>query len=137
MKNLLFVRYVKYCKTIIGEHCMVVFDLICKLVFPPPEILLKRCWKNYSKDLLRSEIGKINFNKDADDPQSYRNKFEQKLLTVTYNLVPYAQFSNNQTLNSVRTFTGIKANLRKKLLIINQSSPSNDLRIRLKNLNKC
>ena len=73
-------------KTIIGDHSLVMFDIQCFVY--PPEILMKRIWKNYTKDLLFDELSTIDFNIQADDPQSIWNQFEQNILTVIDELAP-------------------------------------------------
>ena len=73
-----------------------------------PKITHKRNWKTYSKAALLRELSKINFELNSNDPQYIWNNLENKLLTVTDNLVHYEPFSNNQTVKSLKTHTHIK-----------------------------
>ena len=115
---------------------MVLFNLNC--VNDPPEIIIRRCWKKYSKELLCNELRKSNFNLESDDPQSIWNDFEQKLLTVVDKILPYSPFINNSSASSLDPPRHLKSkiNLRKKLLKSSRLNPSNLIRIRLNNINR-
>ena len=123
-------------KTLIGDHSLVIFNF--QTYVDPPEIVMRRCWKNYNKEILCDELSKLNFDTPASDPQSIWNHFEQKLLTVVDTLVPYVPFTNNASVKSLKPNSTIKSklNLRKRLIKSARSNPSNLIRIRINNLNK-
>lgn len=93
--------------------------MICKQ--DPLKITIKRCWKSYSKEKLLIELQKVNFEIDHDennDPQTFWNKFENKLINIVDESAPLTQFIQNQTLKSAKAPHNVKSklNLRKRLL---------------------
>ena len=135
VKNPTKIKNLCFQKPIIGDHCLITFEIDCNKEQSIPEY--KRCWRNYSKDKLCNELSRVEFRMDSDDPQSLWNSFENELLTIVDELVPYVPFSNNQSLKSLKTPIPIKnkLNLRKRLLKSLDKRPSNILRDRIKNLN--
>ena len=123
-------------KTIIGDHTLLMFEF--QYCPDPPNRVLKRCWKGYSKELLCAELSKTDFNIQADTPQSYWNQLEQKILTITDQIVPYVPFINNASVKSLQPNSAMKKklNLRKRLIKISRTNPNDPLRIRINNLNK-
>ena len=110
-------------------------NLICEI--DEPKIVIKRCWKNYSKDKLLAKLRNANFIMNSQDPQFIWNNFENELVTIIDELIPYVPFINNQSKKSQEAPPLIKRklNLRKNLLKKLKSNPSNVLRDRVKNLN--
>ena len=58
-------------KNVMGDHCLIIFDLLCKA--NPPEITLKRGWRIHTKELLCTELQKVNIDIETDDLQSTWN----------------------------------------------------------------
>ena len=54
---------------LIGDQQLIILHLPSKL--NEPKIIIKRCWKNYSKQKLLSELGTKDFSLEPNDPQSY------------------------------------------------------------------
>ena len=135
VKNPLIINNLNHSKPLIGDHMLITCEIKCEL--DPPKIIYKRNWRRYSKTLLLQELSKITFELNSNDPQYIWNDLENKLLTITDNLVPYEPFSNNQTVKSLKPPAQIKRkiNLRKRLLNSLKTNPSNILRDRIKNLN--
>ena len=135
IKNPLTLRNIRHCKPLIGDHCLISFDLCCTPHVP--EIVLKRCWKAYTKEILISKLQTVHFELDIEDTQSIWNSFENKLIDIIDEIAPLVPFSNNQTVKSLKPSNTIKRklNLRKKLLKRQQNNPTNEIRDRIKNLN--
>ena len=116
VKNPLIINNLNHLKPLIGDHMLITCEIKCEL--DPPKITSKRNWRKYSKTLLLQELSKTTFELNSDDPQYIWNDLENKLLTITDNLVPYEPFSNNQTVKSLKPPAQIKRkiNLRKRLL---------------------
>ena len=135
LKNPLIVNKISHCKPLIGDHMLVMLNLICEI--DEPKIVIRRCWKNYSKDKLLAKLRNVNFIANSQDPQFIWNNFENELVTIIDELIPYVPFINNQSKKSQEAPPLIKRklNLRKNLLKKLKSNPSNVLRDRVKNLN--
>ena len=126
---------IQYCKPIIGDHCLISFNIICTP--DEPQIVLKRCWKAYTKELLLSKLQYVQLDLEIEDTQSIWNSFENKLIEIVDDIAPLVPFSNNTTVKSLKSNTHIKrkTNLRKRLLRKQQTYPTNEIRDRIKNLN--
>ena len=130
-----FVRNMNYTTPLIGDHKLLIFDILCKS--EPPKIHLKRNWQHYNKLSLLEELSKLDFNIETDDVQSTWNNFENLLLPIVDLLAPLTEFSNNSAIKSLKPSPTIKRklNLRKRLLKSLQRTPSNELRDRIGTLN--
>ena len=73
-----------------GDHCPVIVTLARK-----NQRITKtrtvRNWKNYSQERLLNELNKMSWVIDIEDVQDYNDEFEQRLMTVVDNLVPFIQ----------------------------------------------
>ena len=126
---------IKNIKPLIGDHDLVILNLPNESI--TPDIIIKRCWKTYTKEKLIAELAEISFTPEPNDAQSYWNMFETKLLPIIEKLVPKVPFLNNVTAKSIKPnrFIKNKLNLRKRLIKNLKSNTSNNLRDRIKNLN--
>ena len=116
-----------------GDHKIITFTTfgICA----PPLPILKRDWKNYSKESLINKLNLVNWQIEADDVQSYWNIFESKLLAVVDELVPYKIYNNVET-NSCHKPQFIKNILseRKSLLKIFNKYKHVSIKTKIKSL---
>ena len=98
-----------------GDHLVVTFDLKGNPSKPDP--VNKRSWLNYSKDSLNLKLSQVDWHIKADDVQAFWNIFENKLINVVDDVVPYVKFVNNlSTKTACPPFIKNKLNKRKRLL---------------------
>jgi hypothetical protein len=120
---------------LVGDHKLIILNI--PSTQKQPKITIKRSWKDYSKNKLLAELAKVDFNPEPNDPQSYWNMMEYKLLPIINLLAPYVPFKNNVTTKSIKPSRLIKnkLNLRKRLIKNQKANASNALRDRIRHLN--
>ena len=135
VNNPLIINQLSNIKPLIGDHLFIYFTILGQL--EPPAITLKRDWRHYDKNVLVQRLSNVNFDITSQCPQTLWNHFESSLLPIIDDLVPYTEFSNNQTLQStmIPPFIKTKLNTRRKLLSKLKSRPTTELNKRVKNLN--
>ena len=101
---------------LIGDHKMVMFEI--NEASTTPEVSWRRNWQKYNKELLLTELSKIDFDLDIHNVQDHWNCLEQKLASLSDQLAPIVEFTNGQSSDSTSTPNHIrrKSNLRKRLL---------------------
>ena len=94
---------------LIGDHLMLILHIPSKI--KEPSIRLKHSWKIYTKEILITELMKVNFNPEPNDPQTYWNMKENILLSIIDKLAPKVPFLNNVTTKSTKPNKYIKSKL--------------------------
>ena len=93
--------------------------------------LIKRNWRNYSKEKLIESLKAVRWELGIGQVQPFWNNFEAKLVAVVDELAPLAQFTNNSIKRTNTPSTVIKKErLRKRLLNQRKTNPTNELRSR-------
>ena len=135
VNNPLIINQLSNIKPLIGDHLLIYFTILGQL--EPPKISVKRNWRLYDKNLLIQRLNCVNFDVTSQCPQALWNHFENSILPIIDELVPYTEFSNNITLQStvVPRFIKTKISTRKRLLSKLKSRPNTELNERVKNLN--
>ena len=82
-------------KPCFGDHLLVIMELV--LNKPTVEILFKRDWRKYSKDILCNHLNEINWNYEYDSVQSFWDYFETMLIKIVDKIVPSVPFVNKST----------------------------------------
>ena len=105
---------------VFGDHLLVFFDF--SIGTGNKNIIWKRDWRLYSKELLCTELSRINWDLNVPDVQHCWNLFECKLLEVVDKVVPYAKFINDEVMQpesnpKIRTLQNARKNLLRKLKI--------------------
>ena len=88
---------------------LVMLNIRCEI--DEPKTVIKRCWKNYSKDKLLAKLSNVNCIINSQDPQFIWNHFENELVTIIDELIPYVPFINNQSKKSQEVPFQIKRKL--------------------------
>ena len=102
---------------------------------PQLKTILKRDWRNYTKERLVSSLELVDWSINANCVQEMWDAFEHKLINVVDSIVPVAEFKNEHFVNKPCPRIKHKLNLRKRLLKIQRERPSLELKIRIKSLN--
>ena len=80
-------------------------------------------------------LSEINWDVDVSDVQEYWNLFENKLMAVVDNIVPYTKFCNNEVFKTnVNPKIKTLLNARKNLLRKNKSRPTDNFRLKIKQI---
>ena len=96
-----------------------------------------RDWRRYSKDELCNKLEEINWQSDEDSVQGFWNAFEYKLIGVVDAIVPMREFTNRVSVKiEVPQAIKNKVNIRKRLLKKFKATPTPELKLRIKGLNK-
>ena len=121
--------------SLIGDHKLIIISI--QSIQKQPKVVIKRSWKNYSKDILLAELAELSFDPEPNDPQNYWNMMEYKLLPIVDHLAPLMPFQNNVTTKSItpNKYIKNKINIRKRLIKNLKSNASNNLRDRIRHLN--
>ena len=102
-------------KPVFGDHTMVVASIA--LNKPRPTTYLRRDWRKYSREVLLSELNKIDWNIMDDSVQEYWNTFENKLVEVVDQVAPLREFRDNVVPKEcLPNWVKNKINTRKRLL---------------------
>ena len=120
-------------KPCFGDHLLVIMEWM--LNKPTVEIIFKRDWRKYSKDILCNHLNEINWNYEYDSVQSFWDYFENMLIKIVDKIVPSVPFVNNRISQPVPRFIKEKINKRNRLLKKRKSQPSANLRKEIGNLN--
>ena len=109
------INNITYFEPEIGDHRCVTFNINETATVPPP--LIKRDWRKYSKDLLENKLSQHSFDCDINSVQELWNYFENKLVTIVDEIVPYVPFTNNYvTASSTPKYLNAKVIKRRLLL---------------------
>ena len=76
-----------------GDHVLILFDIRSRAVVK--ETSMRRDWRHYNKDALKSHFELVNWSMDYDCVQSYWNAFEDELIKVVDKVAPLVQFVNS------------------------------------------
>ena len=122
-------------ETVIGDHVLIKMTLDDEGM-NEQVISYKRDWTKYSKEKLVDELSICNMDWNVSDIQCYWNKIEEIIIRIIDKLAPITKYVDNVTSKS-KTPLLIKRKLsqRKRLLRRLKQNPSEDLKIRMKNLN--
>ena len=101
------------------------------------EVILKRNWQNYSKELLINNLKDMYFSNQISSVQSMWNTFENELIPMIDKIVPVVPFKQNVTLSSQKVSPIIKnkINQRNRLLKRFKINHNQEIKQRISNLN--
>ena len=103
------------CTPTFGDHKLIKFSISTGK--NESKITFKRNWKNYNKEILISELSKVDWNIINDDVQSYWNSFESQLIEIVDRLSPMCEVINNKfKMNPPPSNIKQKLNKRNKLI---------------------
>ena len=97
--------------------------------------MIRRDWRNYSKDKLVELLSGIDWSDNANDVQQIWNNFENKLVLVIDRLVPLTEFVNDKIKVKLCPTIKRKLNIRNRLLKQLKRNPTLELKRRIKQLN--
>ena len=86
--NQALVEYVEEISVTVGDHVPVMISIVYKTKTERRTVYIRN-WKNYSKEKLEIELAKEDWNIMAHSSEDYNNIFENKLLGVLENVIPY------------------------------------------------
>ena len=120
-------------KPSVGDHLIVTMDISIARTGPAESI--RRDWRNYSKEVLCSKLGVVDWVLDITDVQEYWNVFENKLVCIVDEVVPLVKFLGNKV-NSNYTPNHIKnvLNIRHRLLKNLKKCPTQVLKAKIVSL---
>jgi hypothetical protein len=97
---------------------------------------MKRDWRNYTIEKLNSRLSSVIWENDIDQVQHYWNSIEGAIVEIVDELAPLVPFINNSICSStIPVLIKNKLNIRKRLLRSIKRNPSNEKKLRIKNLN--
>ena len=119
----------------IGDHKLIILETSDKLV--EPKKLKKRNWREYSVELLTTELSKCSFDYSITNVQQYWNSLENKIINVVDIVAPVVEFINNYTTNTSPQ-TLIKPLIYQKRRLLKKYKTNGDPNslIKIKELNK-
>ena len=59
------------------------------------ETVKRRDWRNYSKEVLNEKLSSMDWNINIDNVQEFWNVFENNLIRVVGEIVPFTDFVSN------------------------------------------
>ena len=135
VKDCTLISTISSVKPNFGDHLLITFNLQGNEL--NQEIILKRNWQNYSKEILINKLKDINFSNQISSVQSMWNTFENELIPIVDNIVPIVPFKQNITVSSQKMTPVIKnkINQRNRLLKKLKISHNSVLKGRINNLN--
>ena len=103
----------------------------------PPKIIMKRNWRNYSKELLLNMLSVSEFDYSINDVQQFWNNLENKIIKIVDTLAPIVEFTNNHT-TATSPITLLKPliNKKRRLLKRYKTSKQHDILTKFKELDK-
>ena len=134
VKDFELINNLKATKQIFGDHSLVSFTVsVCQ---QGQQTVIKRNWRNYSKEQLVTELSLVDFGDSFADVQSCWNSFENNLISIVDKLCPLEPFIANTTLKSISIppFVKNKMNLRKRLLKRLKITRDQTINVRIKQL---
>ena len=72
-----------------SDHLLIMFHLKTTEETNANKTIFRRSWYGYKKEQLHEELSKVDWTCDRSDSQSYYNWFENELLKVIDEIVPY------------------------------------------------
>ena len=121
--------------TEIGDHVLVTFKINFKRALE--NIIWKRDWRNYNKNLLMEKLNNCDFNTNLNCVQETWNRFENVMINIVDELTPLVPYSNGNFFSN-KTPPKIKnlLNIKKRLLKLKKKNCSEALCQKLKSLDK-
>ena len=125
----------KYVKPVFGDHLLLLCGIECTK--NKEKFMARRSWTKYNKIALCDMLRQEDWNIESDSVQGTWNIIENKIVKIVDKIVPMVTFVNNSKIKqkmdpAIRT----KINKRKKLLMQQKKSRNEELRQRIKVLDK-
>ena len=120
-------------KPCFGDHSAIILNVAVNKSKPKTEF--KRDWRKYSKELLLSRLSNADWNIKYDTVQDYWNHFENQLVTIVDSIVPYIEFIDKDVKHATPPVIKNKLNIRNRLLKKSRTTPTGEIKARIKNLN--